>query len=84
MNFQLVKSTASTKALAKFNVMRGDDLVGSITVKPEEEADLLAHWKGAPTAKSSPKNAASNAGKQISAMIKAGRPPSRAAVLRGC
>ena len=81
--FRLEKSTASTQALAKFNVRNAaGDLVGSINVKPSEENDLRAHWKGAP-ATSSPRNAAS-ASKQIKAMVAAGRLPDQRAVLRGC
>ena len=79
--FKLEKSTASNRTISKFNVIDGDGaLCGIISVKPEEEADFRAHWKDV----LAPQKATSNTGKQVAAMIKAGRKPSRESVLRGC
>ncbi len=56
--FRLEKSTASTRALAKFNVLDDQNAIcGVISVKPSAENDFLAHWKGH-TPSSSPKKAA--------------------------
>ena len=63
--FKLEKSTASNRTISKFNVIDGDGaLCGIISVKPEEEADLLAHWKGAPP-QSSPKDRRQLAGEKL-------------------
>ena len=84
--FKLEKSTASNRTISKFNVIDGDGaLCGIISVKPEEEADFRAHWKDVLAPQAGPKQkATSNTGKQVAAMIKAGRKPSRESVLRGC
>ena len=84
--FRLEKSTtASHSALSRFYVFNAaGDIIGSINVEPNEEADLLAHWRS-----SSPAPAARAAASQnlmVKAMTEAARkhPLSQQAILRGC
>ena len=82
--FRLEKSTRSHSALSRFHVFNAaGEIVGSINVQPNEEADLLAHWRS-----SSPAPARTAAGKNpmIDAMVSASRkygPLSQQAILRG-
>jgi hypothetical protein len=76
--FRLEKKSA-TRALVKFHVMAGDAIVGSISVAPSQEADLLRHWKGpTPAAKPTGSMAA------MAATLLKGPRLSKAALLRGC
>lgn len=82
MTFRLEKSATSNRALTKFSVLNADgDIIGSINVKPSEEADLRAQLRD--VAPSSAKKAASSG---VSAMAKAmrARRPNQQAILRGC
>lgn len=86
MNFRLEK-TASNRVVSKFHVLNAaGDIVGSSNVKPSEEADLLAHWKGAPRAAPRAATAAGKENRMVSAMAEAAKkhPLSKQAVLRGC
>ena len=83
MTFRLEKQTPG-KTQTRFHVVdSANAIVGIITVANEATADLEKHWKGAPP-QPSPKQNAAKARKQILAMIKAGRKPSKEAALRGC
>jgi hypothetical protein len=84
--FRLEKSSGSNTTVTKFNVVdEGGGIAGRICVSVEDEAALLACWKGpAPTAAS-----AAARGKQnpmVGAMLSAARkhPMTTQAVLRGC
>ena len=81
--FKLEKQTPG-KTSTRFHVLDSAGAIcGIVTVQNEDVSDFQNHWKSVPQP-SSPKTAASNTGKQVSAMIKAGRKPSKEAVLRGC
>jgi hypothetical protein len=81
--FRLEK-ISSNSSVTKFDVLDGTGICGRISVKPEDEAALLACWKD--TAPPTASNAAR--GKQnpmVGAMLRAKKhPQTRAAVLRGC
>jgi hypothetical protein len=83
MNFRLEK-TASNRVVSKFHVLNArGDIIGSINVKPSEEADLLAHWRGAAPA---PAATSDKQGGAVAAMVRAAKQNrlSKQAVLRGC
>jgi hypothetical protein len=80
MNYKLIKKSTN-KLKTTFHVIdaRDDSIIGSISVKPAEEADLLRHWIG-------PANRATNQAPVANAKPSS-RPlgrMSRAMVLRGC
>lgn len=82
MTFRLERQPPG-KTQTRFHVVdSADAIVGIITVANEAVSDLQKHWKDV-SPQSSPRNAAT-ASKQVSAMVKAARTPSREAVLRGC
>jgi hypothetical protein len=80
VNYKLIKKSTN-KVLTKFCVIdaRDDSIIGSISVKPAEEADLLRHWVG-PTDRGEHQP-------PVAAKPRS-RPPigrmSRQAILRGC
>ena len=87
--FRLEKSTAAShSALTRFNVFNSaGDIVGSISVQPNEEADLLAHWRSSAPAPTARAAAATGKNPMIAAMVSASRkygPISQQAILRGC
>jgi hypothetical protein len=83
MTFRLERKEA-TKALVKFHIKNSaGETVGSVSVPPAQEKDLLASWHGPqarPTAKPADKAAASRA--KISASLLKGRPLTPKALLR--
>jgi hypothetical protein len=80
--FKLIKQF-SNQLVTKFHVLRGDDIVGSINIKPDEEADLLRHWSGPAPSASAQAGAGIPAMRMAAAMLRA-KPArmSRAALLR--
>ena len=88
MTFRLEKSTTSNRALTKFSVLNADgDIIGSINVKPSEEADLRAQWRDVAPQAATNKAAAANSRKEISVMAAAmqkKRGVNQQAILRGC
>jgi hypothetical protein len=72
--FRLVQRTNT-----KFQVLCGEDVVGSICVEPNQVADLLKCWSGERQPQSQKPNP------MVAAMMKLKpRAMSRAALLRGC
>jgi hypothetical protein len=82
--FRLQK-ISSNASIVKFDVLDGTGICGRISVKPEDEAALLACWKD--TAPPAASNAAARGKRNsmVGAMMSARKhPQTRAAVLRGC
>ncbi len=79
MKFRLIQKSIN-RAIAKFHVLSGEDIVGSITVPSEQVPDLLRHWHGEKQLSSSLRMSASVP------TVKLAKPRrmSRAAILRGC
>ena len=78
--FKLIKK-ASNRSRSTFHVIdSAGSICGSINVANDQAADLVRCWSGATTnsPKQSPKNALA------AAFMKARRPTSKAAILRGC
>jgi len=74
--FRLVQRTNT-----KFQVLCGEDVVGSICVEPNQVADLLRQWAG-PVENAKFKQHKQNP--MVAAMMARPRMMSRAALLRGC
>ena len=68
-SFKLVKQSTN-RAVTRFSVMNGDALVGTISVKPSQESDLLAHWQET-SARPAAKTVAAKATASKAAMIDA-------------
>ena len=86
MTFQLKKSTASNRAMSRFNLLdETGTTVGSISVKPSEEQDLLLHWRQ-PAAKTARQLSAdrANSTSAIAGALLRGKRCDHKAVLRGC
>ena len=82
MTFKLVKKSA-TAALTKFQILNAaGDIVGSVNVPPNQVSDLLRCWTGTAPAKDSPQQSPRNA--LAAASLKARKPTSKQAILRGC
>ena len=84
MNFKLEKVSANA-ALVKYHITNSTgELVGSVNVKPKDEAALLKHWsapqEAAPAAKAAGK--AGRSKEAIVAALKRGPKLSKAALLR--
>ena len=84
MNFRLERVSAN-KALVKFNIVNSaEELCGTVSVPPSQEADLLRHWKVAqattPVAKAAKAEAAGKAA--IVAALRRGPKLSKTALLR--
>lgn len=93
-HFRLEKSTtaSSHSSVTRFNVFNArGDIIGSINVPPDEEQDLLTHWRSsapAPArAAATPRAAGKKENPMIAALLNASRrngPLTRAAILRAC
>ena len=82
MTFRLEKK-AINQLLTTFHVINGKgDICGSINVKNSEVGDLLRCWVGTAPASGSPKQSPRSV--LAAAFVKARRPTSKAAILRGC
>lgn len=80
MTFKLVKKSA-TVALAKFQIVNAaGDIVGSVSVPPNQVSDLVRNWVGAKDSQSSQSPRASLA----ASFLRNRKPISKAAILRGC
>ena len=81
MTFRLLKKSA-TAALAKFHILNATgDIVGSVNVPPAQVDDLLRCWVGTAPAKDSPQSPKSALAAEF---MKARKPTSKVAILRGC
>jgi hypothetical protein len=81
MKYRLIKK-CSNRARTTFHVLNSsDDVVGSINVSPNEEADLLKHWSGSVEGV---KQQSQNRNPIVAAMKLKAHPMSRAAILRSC
>jgi hypothetical protein len=82
MTFKLERK-ASNRLQTTFHVINGKgDICGSINVKNSEVSDLLRCWTGTAPAKDPPQQSPKNA--LAAAFLKARKPGSKQAVLRGC